>query len=121
LLDVLVELKNGYLASISGGRATWSLQPETPNVFRDEDRNSWIADYGDTIAVVAQQWDMPMLLSRAQGAKINTISKLFFTYHAQIDPWVAFKQLSEHRFFDAFGRLQPVPVSGQRLADWQQQ
>jgi len=117
LLDVLVELKNSYLASIAGGQATWSVHLKPPTVFEDEHSKSWITEYEDTIAIVAQQWGEPEFLSHAltKDAKINTISKLFFAYHAQVDPWFAFRQLSRHQFFDNTShRLQPVRASSKQ-------
>ena|GEM_PF-5502617 len=118
MLELLVELKKSYLATISGGQATWSVHLKRPTAFKDEHGRA-VIHYEDSIAIVAQQWGKPVLLPQAKvkDAKINAISKLFFAYHAQIDPWFAYKQLSEYQFFDALDRLQAVPVGRQELAD----
>ena len=77
-LDALVtSVLTAYaLPLIAGGRATWCLTSRRP------------------IAVIAQQWSAPRLLSRearpiADCAIVDGIVRLHFTYLAQIDPEVA--------------------------------
>ena len=66
---------SGYLASITGGKATWSVVSRAP------------------LAVVAQQWSKPRLLVwRPQSISAlrskHGIPHLHFNYHAQQDPEV---------------------------------
>ncbi len=70
---IRVVAKSGYLASIEGGKATWSVGSKMP------------------LAVVAQEWDEPKMLLRAsigmpQLDLVNDRLRLHFTYYAQHDP-----------------------------------
>lgn len=65
--------RSGYLASIAGGMASWSVESGRP------------------IAVVAQQWAEPKMLvdSGKDGTaqlKVGSSLQLHFRYHAQEDP-----------------------------------
>ncbi|MEO7755566.1 MAG: hypothetical protein ABIS07_03225 [Dokdonella sp.] len=66
-------VESGYLASISGGKATWS------------------AVSGFPIAVVAQQWTKPRPVGW-QPVETSSVQRkaevihLHFNYHAQLDP-----------------------------------
>jgi hypothetical protein len=72
--------QSGYLASISGGKATWSATSNIP------------------LAVVAQEWEKPHMLSsfpvdwkrlnRGDGGLL-----LYFTYYAQLDPQLVYETL----------------------------
>lgn len=75
--------KSGYLASIQGGKATWSVGSKGP------------------LAAVAQQWDAPkMLLQTSFGTNhldlVDDRLRLHFTYYAQHDPDVVYDIL--HRW-----------------------
>lgn len=63
---------SNYLASISGGLATW--------VASVDER---------TVAVIAQQWDRPRMLDRFEGRAVplRTGAKLHFAYRCQEDPF----------------------------------
>jgi len=68
----------GWLPSIQGGRATWSI---TSN---------------DVLAVYAAEWPdlkfMPFLDRRMAGAdRRSGALRLHFNYHAQIDPEIAYR------------------------------
>lgn len=85
LRDIITMIaESGWLASIAGGLATWSV---ASNVI---------------VAVVAQQWREPKmmlgvgmidhLLDRRDG-----VLHLYFNYHAQIDPKIVYDVLSSAR------------------------
>lgn len=72
--------QSGYLASISGGKATWSATSKIP------------------LAVVAQEWDKPRMLSsfpikRDQLDRADGRLRLYFTYYAQLDPQLVYETL----------------------------
>ena len=73
--------QSGYLASISGGKATWSATSKIP------------------LAVVAQEWDyQPKLLSffpvePHQLDRVDGRLRLYFTYYAQLDPQIVYETL----------------------------
>ncbi|MBA4032628.1 MAG: hypothetical protein C0478_17310 [Planctomyces sp.] len=68
LSEVLAEVRRlGYLAMISGDKATWVVEASVP------------------LAVVAQQWEAPVILPA--GAALSELpSELHFRYLAQEDP-----------------------------------
>ena len=77
---IRVVAKSGYLASIAGGKATWSVGSKMP------------------LAVVAQEWDEPkMLLQTSIGtAQLDLVDnrlRLHFTYYGQHDPDVVYDVL----------------------------
>jgi hypothetical protein len=85
VMDVIARIvAGGYLARISGGKATWSTVSGFP------------------IAVVAQQWTEPRPV-RWPEVKVselesrNGIIYLHFNYHTQIDPEVVFEVLRNLR------------------------
>lgn len=64
-------LASGYLPSIAGGLATWSIVSAIP------------------VAVVAQQWPKPRHFMVAGLRHVDYVAdtlRLHFNYHAQIDP-----------------------------------
>jgi hypothetical protein len=72
--------KSGYLASIQGGKATWSATSNIP------------------LAVVAQEWEKPRMQSSfpVDLKKLNWGGgglRLYFTYYAQLDPQLVFETL----------------------------
>ena len=68
LSEVLAEVRRlGYLARISGGKATWVVEASAP------------------LAVVAQQWEAPEILP-AGAALTGLPSELHFRYLEQEDP-----------------------------------
>lgn len=76
--------KSGYLASIHGGEATWSVVSSFP------------------IAVVAQQWQKPRAISWQPIDIANLQSKdgvigLHFNYHLQLNPDLVFEVLKRCR------------------------
>lgn len=82
-LDSVIDeiMRSGYLASIAGGKATWSAVARHP------------------IAVVAQQWSQPRFLpghaanlSLLKGA--DGVARLHFRYHMQEDPNTVFTTLT---------------------------
>ena len=85
---VLLITRTGYLPPISGGRATWSIVSNLP------------------IAVIAQQWSEPRMLSSIPE-KLGNLKhegdalRLHVNYHAQQDPEVVFevlRRLNRHGF-----------------------
>jgi hypothetical protein len=64
--------RSGYLPSISGGQASWSVTSGVP------------------LAIVAQQWSEPHMLSIAipenRLDRDGDVLRLNFNYHAQVDP-----------------------------------
>jgi hypothetical protein len=75
---------SGYLASIQGGRATWSVVSGLP------------------IAVVAQQWKKPRAVQwepvKASSLQSrNGVVGLHFNYHAQVEPDVVLDVLKRLR------------------------
>lgn len=71
-----VVLRQHYLASIAGGKATWvALLDQRP------------------IAVLAQQWQQPVLLGPDLVLPPNVAVQLHFRYHTQQDPEVALAEL----------------------------
>jgi hypothetical protein len=70
-----------YLASIGGGKATWSANSKFP------------------LAIIAQEWDyQPKMLSRSviPVNKLDMVDgrlRLYFTYYTQLDPQVVFETL----------------------------
>jgi hypothetical protein len=71
--------KSGYLPSITGGQASWSVASNIP------------------VAVVAQQWSEPRMFFLLGGMKDldnrDGIFRIYFNYHAQVDPEVVYKVL----------------------------
>jgi hypothetical protein len=71
--------KSGYLPRITGGQASWSVTSNIP------------------IAVVAQQWSVPRLFFLPGGTKDldnkDGALRLYFNYHAQVEPEVVYKVL----------------------------
>ena len=73
-VSVVVEhlFGSGYLPSISGGQATWSIVSAVP------------------VAVAAQQWSKPKHFQLLRGLRdvdfASGTLRLHFNYHAQIDP-----------------------------------
>ncbi|WP_143018572.1 hypothetical protein [Cupriavidus sp. YR651] len=80
--DVLRHISRlSYLPSISGGEATWSAVSGVP------------------LAIFAQQWQIPKLLTAPsmEPAKLDERADglyLHFNYHTQIDPEIVFAVLS---------------------------
>ncbi len=77
---VTIVARSGYLASISGGRATWSATSKIP------------------LAVVAQEWDKPRMLPSfpVDLKRLNWRGgglRLYFTYYAQLDPNLVYETL----------------------------
>jgi hypothetical protein len=79
--EIIIAVVNShYLASISGGYATWSAISNIP------------------VAVVAQEWDKPKMLS-AIPVKLSSLDvvdnaiRLHFCYHAQKNPDDVFEVL----------------------------
>jgi|WetSurMetagenome_2_1015567.scaffolds.fasta_scaffold1621938_1 hypothetical protein len=77
-------LNNHYLATIEGGKATWSVACENP------------------IAIIAQQWKEPKLICMSdfpfQGTRgFKEIETLHFNYHAQDDPDTVHHVLERYR------------------------
>ena len=74
-------ISGGYLPNISGGKATWS------------------AVSGDTLAIIAQEWKKPKILSLLSVDQLDYDSKgrlkIHFNYHAQADPNMVFEVLRE--------------------------
>ena len=70
-------LASRYLASISGGNATWSVMSSIP------------------VAVVAQQWAAPRYYQLYDGLdRLDIVAgtlRLHFNYHAQIDPEIVYR------------------------------
>jgi hypothetical protein len=71
----------GYLARISGGRATWIVESNRP------------------LAVMAQQWNSPRFLVAPETrlvdcADLSGRRSLFFRYWCQVDPGVVFDCLA---------------------------
>lgn len=83
LLSALTMItQSGYLASIFGGRATWSAVSGIP------------------LAVVAQEWALPQSLFVGAEENLdirNSALYLHFNYHAQISPEVVFEILRGFR------------------------
>lgn len=75
-VDIIKNIvQSGYLPSIAGGHATWSV---TSHIL---------------LAVVAQQWSEPRMFMARQDVldyEQGTL-RLYFNYHAQIDPETVFK------------------------------
>ena len=74
----------GYLARISGGKATWSVVSGFP------------------IAVIAQQWTQPrpVCWPEVEVSELETrngVIQLHFNYHTQIDPDIVFEVLRNLR------------------------
>jgi hypothetical protein len=70
----------GYLASIQGGLATWSVSSNFP------------------LAVAAQQWPAPRMLKANLRLPLDfegDTLRLHFSYHTQIDPETVFAVLRE--------------------------
>jgi hypothetical protein len=73
-----------WLPSIAGGRATWSIVSN------------------DVLAVLAYEWPdlhlMPLLDERMRGAdRHGGVLRLYFNYHAQIDPELVCRVLWDMR------------------------
>jgi hypothetical protein len=73
--------RSGYLPSIAGGQATWSVTSNVP------------------VAVIAEQWAEPRMISlRPDDLKRldqeQGILKLRFDYHAQLDPDSVYRNLT---------------------------
>ena len=76
-----------YLPSIGGGRATWSVVSNVP------------------LAVIAQQWSEPktfFMLSMKLLDIQNGVLRLYFNYHAQIDPEITYQILSHFNLKSVF-------------------
>jgi hypothetical protein len=79
IITIIGQLR--YLASISGGKATWSVTSRFP------------------LAVVAQEWDYkPQMLVHTEIAmnRLDVVDgnlRLYFTYYAQLDPQLVFETL----------------------------
>lgn len=76
-------MEMNYLPGIIGGKATWSVAYDRP------------------LAVIAQQWDSPEMLSKDfpyQGTRryVN-FDRLHFNYHMQLDPSIVYDVLSRFR------------------------
>ena len=74
-------LSSGYLPTISGGRATWSVASGIP------------------IAIIAQQWAAPRMLFLPSDDLLSLdcttgVLRLRFNYHAQSDPEIIWDVLS---------------------------
>lgn len=68
--------QSGYLPKIAGGQATWSVTSNVP------------------VAIVAQQWAEPRMLDPLNLNELDLrdgILRLYFNYHAQIDPETVYK------------------------------
>jgi hypothetical protein len=81
---VAVVLSAGYLPSISGGLATWSVVSGIP------------------LAVVAQQWPAPRMLFHIASElealdRHSGVLRLHFNYHAQLDPEIVLEVLRRLR------------------------
>ena len=85
IMDILeIILKNNYLPTIDGGKATWSVSITQP------------------VAVIAQEWNEPKLLCLSQYPFYNTqgyikIEKIYFNYHGQDDPDVVYNVLKRYK------------------------
>jgi hypothetical protein len=82
LAALTVIAQSSYLASIFGGRATWSVVSGIP------------------LAVVAQEWTLPqsLFLGTEENLDIrNSALHLHFNYHAQISPEVVLEILRGFR------------------------
>jgi hypothetical protein len=87
VLEILTQVAHsGYLASIVGGRATWSAASNIP------------------LAVIAQQWPQPKpLWALALSDSVLLLDMrgdtlcIHFNYHAQQDPDVVYEVLSRLR------------------------
>lgn len=79
--DIVAQVaRSGYLASIGGGKATWSASSRYP------------------LAVVAQEWDKPKLLYAFKLNKLDYVENenalyMHFTYYAQLDPQIVYETL----------------------------
>lgn len=68
--------QSGYLPQIAGNQATWSVTSNIP------------------VAVVAQQWAEPRMLDPLSLDELDCndgVLRLYFNYHAQIDPETIYK------------------------------
>jgi hypothetical protein len=77
-------IKMNYLPNIQGGEATWS------------------AAFNKPLAVLAQQWDKPKIISDPDfpfpnSNKYIKMDRMHFNYHAQIDPLIVYNILREFR------------------------
>ncbi|MEO8606386.1 MAG: hypothetical protein ABI690_00770 [Chloroflexota bacterium] len=77
---ITIVAKSNYLASIFGGKATWSANSKLP------------------LAVVAQEWDKPKMLSYTPVTVKRLVVAdgslhLHFTYYTQLDPNIVFETL----------------------------
>jgi len=77
-------LASGYLPSIAGGMASWSVASGRP------------------VAVIAQQWSVPRLLflterDLQQLDRSAGVLRLHFNYHAQRDPEFVYEVLRDLR------------------------
>jgi hypothetical protein len=90
ILDVLLAiLRSGYLASIQGGKATWSAHSNIP------------------LAVLAQQWDCLKSLISEPITDLdvrNSILHIHFSYHCQVDPEIFYKTVRD-----------PIPEDGKLI------
>jgi len=75
-------ISSGYLPKISGGKATWSA----------------VSD--GTLAVIAQEWKKPKILSLLSVDQLDYDSqgrlKIHFNYHTQINPNIVFEVLRDY-------------------------
>ncbi|MDR1228735.1 MAG: hypothetical protein LBK55_06920 [Azoarcus sp.] len=71
--------QSSYLPQIAGGQATWSVTSNIP------------------VAIVAQQWAEPRMLNTLKLDRPDELDRsdgvlrLYFNYHAQIDPETVYK------------------------------
>ena len=69
--------KSGYLPSISGGEASWSVTSNVP------------------LAIVAEQWHEPRMLPHLPTNEHLDLEqgtlRVYFNYHAQIDPELLYR------------------------------
>jgi hypothetical protein len=77
---IAMVLRTGYLPSISGGRATWSVSS------------------GTVLAVVAQEWAAPKMFWRMEPSYrgldvVRGTLRLHFSYHAQHPPETVYEIL----------------------------
>lgn len=77
---ITIILHSGYLASIQGGKATWSATSNIP------------------LGVIAQEWAKPKMLTPypIDFKKLDRVGhdlRIHFTYYAQLDPQTVFQTL----------------------------
>ena len=80
---ISIVVQSGYLASVSGGKATWSANSRIP------------------LAVIAQEWEKPKMIAYYSPVSDKLVMTddglhLHFTYYAQRDPHVVFEILQRY-------------------------